>query len=456
MSRELKKYIAVGIGVAVVTSFAIQSFSPKTKIAVRFLMETEDFTSISSFKNSSPLINPPLSASPLAKLKKTTPTSSKQLSALEKAKAARAVAEAKPKQKPPLATNVPRETFSSLPTVTAIPSVTTAPSIEDLQPLKSTITKVAVVEPVIQAAMKKQAPKATKSDITPSLQNKTAFDKYGTDQRQTIIRQASNEVNATDARTAAPIRLSLPEQIALQAMHHIEYGKSLLRRGSYFSAQQEFHAALRIITSSNDSQTNSTRYSRALTEAAVAMKEAEDFVRTELESEALLSVASTVETHQSKIINQADLDQTLPKQAAQQYLQFAQNRLDQAGGRNVVSAEAFCCLGELHSSTKQSESSPPAMGIAKAIAFHRAALISDPNNSRSPNELGVLMAKIGQLDSAIALFQQSLANNQTPQTWKNLAKAYRQKGEFDLANAANDQCQALMRPAFGNNQPFIR
>jgi len=454
MSRKLKKYIAIGIGVAVVTSFAIQSFSPKTKIAVRFLMETEDFTSISSFKNSSPLLNPPLPASPLAELKKTTPTSSKQLSALEKAKAARAVAEAKPE--PPLATNVPRETFSSLPTVTAIPSVTTAPSIEAPQPLESTITKVAVVEPVIQAAMKKQAQKTTKSDITPSLQNKNAFDKYGTDQRQTIIRQASNEVNAIPPRTAAPIRLSLPEQIALQAMHHIEHGKSLSRRGSYFSAQQEFHAALHIITISNDSQTNSTRYSRALTEAAVAMKEAEDFVRTELESEALLSVASTVETHQSKIINQTDLDQTLPKQAAQQYLQFAQNCLDQAGGRNVVSAEAFCCLGELHSSTKQSESSPRAMGIAKAIAFHRAALISDPNNSRSSNELGVLTAEIGQLDSAIALFQQSLVNNQTPQTWKNLAKAYRQKGEFDLANAADDQCEALLRPAFGINQPFVR
>ena len=66
------------------------------------------------------------------------------------------------------------------------------------------------------------------------------------------------------------------------------------------------------------------------------------------------------------------------------------------------------------------------------------------------------MAKIGQLDSAIALFQQSLANNQTPQTWKNLAKAYQQKGEFDLANAADDQYLALKQTAFGTNQPSIR
>ena len=450
MSVKLKKYIAIGIGVAVVTSFAIQSFSPKTKTAVRFLTETEDLTSISTIKNSRQLLNPPLSASPLAKLKKTNPTSSKQLSALEKAKAARAVAEAKPK--PPLKTIAPREIFSSLPTVTAIPSITTAPSIKDPQPRKLKIAKAAVVVPLMQAAMKKQLPKVTESKITSVLQNKTAFDKYGTNQRQTIVRQASNEVNAT----ATPTRLSLPKQIVLQAMLHIEYGKSLSRHGSYFSAQQEFHAALRIIAISNDLQTNSSRYSRALTEAAVAMKEAEDFVRTEIDSEGLLGVASTVETHQSKIINQADLDQISPKQAAQQYLQFAQDCLDRAGGQNAVSAEAFCCLGELHSSTKQSEASPLAMGIAKAIAFHRAALKSDPNNSRSPNELGVLMAKIGQLDSAIALFQQSLANNQTPQTWKNLAKAYQQKGEFDLANAADDQYLALKQTPFETNQPSIR
>jgi tetratricopeptide (TPR) repeat protein len=454
MSRELKNYIAIGIGVAVVTSFAIQSFSPEMKTAVTFQTEAEDFKSISSFENSRPLLNPPLTASPLAELKKTTQTSSKQPSALEKAKTARATAEAKPKR--PTTTKVPRETFSSLPNVTAIPAATTPPLVETTQPLKSTIKNVAGIEPVVQATLKKQVQKATEANTQPSRQNKTAFNKYGTNQRQTIVRQASNEVSAPAPRTAAPIRLPLPEQIAHQAVHHIEYGKALSRRGSFFSAQQEFYAALRIIAISNDSQTSTNHYSQALAEAAVAMKEAQDFVRTELESEAFLSVASTVETHQSKIINQAELDQTSPRQAVQQYFQFAQNRLDQAGGRNVVSAEAFCCLGKLHTSMKQSEASPRGMDVAKAIAFHRAALLSDPNNSRSANELGVLMAKIGQLDSAVTLFQQSLMKNQTPQTWKNLAKTHQQKGEFELAKAAEDQYLALMQAPLGNNQSSIR
>lgn len=454
MSRELKNYIAIGICVAVVTSFAIQSFSPEAKTSVTFQTKTEDFRSISSFENPHPLAHPPSTASPLAELKKTTTTSGNNPSALEKARIAKATAEAKLQQS--LRTTTPEEKFSALPTMTAVADITTKPPVEIPEPLKSPVKNVAVKKSNVQAEVEKQIQKATALSLESPPQNQTAFLKDGTDQRQTIVRQVSNEVSTPAPRTATPLRLPLPEQVAHQAVHHIEYGKSLSRRGSSYSAQQEFYAALRIIASSNDSQTGTNHYSLALAEAALAMKEARDFVGTDLESEAFLSVASTVDTHLSKIINQADLDQISPRQAIQQYFQFAQDHLDQAGGRNVVSAEAFCCLGKLHTSMRQSESSLGAMEVAKAIAFHRAALLSDPNNSRSANELGVLMAKIGQLDSAVALFQQSLMKNQTPQTWKNLAKTHQQKGELELAKAAQDQCRSLMQAPLTKDQSSIR
>eukprot|EP01047_Picozoa_sp_COSAG01_P041040 COSAG01_NODE_3496_length_6007_cov_11.780871_1_plen_510_part_00 len=453
MSRELKNYIAIGIGVAVVTSFAMQWFSPEAKTSVTFQTDGESFKSFSTFENQSPLLDQPLAASPLAELKKTKSNASKQTSALDKAKVAKANSEAKPKQTS--TTESPQETFSSLPTVTAIPQVAAATSAEVPQQLKAAANNAAVMVSTPQTAIKKSAQEAIPTNVTLANQNKTAFDKLGTKQQQTIVRQVSNEV-AAPTPVALPLRLPLSEQTAHQAVHHIEYGKSLSRRGSFYSAQQEFYAALRIIAISNDSQTSSNHYSQALAEAVVAMKEAQDFVGTELEAEAFLSVASTVETHQSKIINQTELDQTSPRQAVQRYFQYAQNRLDQAGGRNVVSAEAFCCLGKLHTSMRQSEPSPKAMDAAKAIAFHRAALLSDPDNSKSANELGVLMAKIGQLESAVSLFQQSLMVNPTPQTWKNLAKTHLQKGEFELAKAAEEQYLTLMQAPLTQNQSSIR
>lgn len=454
MSRELKNYIAIGIGVAVVTSIAIQSFSPEAKTQITFQTENENFKSFSSFDAPVVPLEQPSAASPLAELKKVKSNTSEQQSVLEKAKVAKANSESQPKQ--PSATKPTTETFSSLPTVTAVPQVTAAPSTEIPRQRKPIVEGADIKKPSAQTVIPKTAQRATGSSGTRDPQNQTAFNKYGTNQRQTIVRQASNEVAAPTAPTALPLRLPLPEQIAHQAVHHIEYGKSLSRRGSFYSAQQEFYAALRIIAISNDTQTSTNHYSQALAEAVVAMKEARDFVGAELESEAFLNVASTVETHQSNIIKPTDLDQTSPRQAVQQYFLFAQNRLDQAGGRNVVSAEAFCCLGKLHTSMRQSESSPQAMDVAKAIAFHRAALLSDPDNSKSANELGVLMAKIGQLDSAIALFQQSLVKNQTPQTWRNLAKAHQQKGEFELAKAAEDQYQTLMQAPLGRKQSSIR
>jgi len=454
MSRELKNYIAIGICVAVVTSFAMQLFSPEAKTSVTFQTDGESFKSFSAFENQSPLLDQPLAASPLAELKKTKSNASKQPSALEKAKVAKANSEAKRKR-----TSIPeppQETFSSLPTVTAIPQVAATPSAEVPKQLNTAVKKATAMGSTPQTAQNKPAQEALPTNVTLANQNKTAFDKFGTNQQQTIVRQASNEVAAPTPPVTLPLRLPLPEQTAHQAVHHIEYGKSLSRRGSFYSAQQEFYAALRIIAISNDSQTSSNHYSQALAEAVVAMREAQDFVGTELEAEAFLSVASTVETHQSKIIKHTELDQTSPRQAIQQYFQFAQSRLDQAGGRNVVSAEAFCCLGKLHTSMRQSESSPKAMDTAKAIAFHRAALLSDPDNSKSANELGVLMAKIGQLESAVSLFQQSLMETPTPQTWKNLAKTHRQKGEFELAKAAEEQYQVLMQAPLPPNQSSIR
>jgi hypothetical protein len=57
----------------------------------------------------------------------------------------------------------------------------------------------------------------------------------------------------------------------------------------------------------------------------------------------------------------------------------------------------------------------------EAALFQRVALAITPQNLLAANELGVLLAQHGQLQDAERIFQQCVATDATPQTWRNLA-----------------------------------
>ena len=169
------------------------------------------------------------------------------------------------------------------------------------------------------------------------------------------------------------------------------------------------------------------------------MNEAKDFVVRDAEEEAYLDVSSVIEAHRSNVIDPSQAKRMAPVQALQQYYMFAQQQLDIASGRNAVSAEALYCLGKLHTVANQGRSQPGNQQTAKAIVFHQAALQSDSNNYRSANELGVLLARTGQLAEATKLFKQSLLLQPSPQTWNNLAKTHQRLGEESLAQLATTE-----------------
>lgn len=237
-----------------------------------------------------------------------------------------------------------------------------------------------------------------------------------------------------------PVQMGLSEPVAQQATHHIEYGKSLARRGAAFAARQEFFSALRVIAQANDAMSGGTDFSKALTQAIRAMKEAEDFRVQNSETGAYVDVAATVEAHQTKILTQREARDMSPVAAMQAYYGFANQQLDFASGRNVVSGEALHCLGKLHTvMARHKKTMPGNLDVAKAIVFHKASLTSNPVNPSSANELGVLLAKTGQLQQATSMFKQSLINQSSPQAWNNLAKAHHRLGETDMAQLAETE-----------------
>ncbi len=234
----------------------------------------------------------------------------------------------------------------------------------------------------------------------------------------------------------SPAHGVLTSTAAQQAVQHIEYGKSLARRGAAFAARQEFFLALNIIAQSKDESSGSHEFGRALTSGFLALKETEGFVMDNIEAGTSLDVASVIESHRSNVLTRDEAKRLTPVQAMQLYFEFAQKQLEHACGRNVVSAEAFFCLGKLYSAMSNTQSVPSNLDASKSIVFHKASLQCDETSYRSANELGVLMVQTGQLEAATEYFKQSLILNRTPQAWMNLAKTHRRLGENDFAELA--------------------
>ncbi len=237
------------------------------------------------------------------------------------------------------------------------------------------------------------------------------------------------------------IKVGISESDAQKAVHNIEYGKSLSRRGAAFAARQEFYSALRILAQSHDKQIGGTRYTQALRNGIIAIKEAQDFIVTDTETQIGLDVASVIETHTTELISATSARSMTAIEAVQRYFAYASHQLSRCGGQNAVAAEALYCLGKLHSVQANNGPNPSKLDVAKSMVYHQSAVVADPSNYRSLNELGVLYANSGRFQESKQMLKNSLRINQLPQAWKNLAVIHQRMGENDLAELANREYQ---------------
>lgn len=266
--------------------------------------------------------------------------------------------------------------------------------------------------------------------------------------------QAADELTRVQqgepSRRKAIQRVELPRGVQIKVVHHIEYGKSLARRGAIFGARNEFQAALRLVARSIDNQLRTQDYSARLFRAMTALREADDFYFAQAENDGRVDVPEISARHQSAILNQHELAGMTPMDAMQAYYRFVQTNLMVCGGHNVVAGEALYCLGKLHSMNSSNGSEGNRLDNAKAIVFHSAAVQCDPQNFKSSNELGVLYAKTGRLGQAKQMLLRSLKVKQLPQVWENLARVHHQLGEQNLAKLASDEYRRMLQgPATG-------
>ena len=262
-------------------------------------------------------------------------------------------------------------------------------------------------------------------------------------ERRSYQRSAQTSDQEQALLTAPVQHIAVSSADAQKAVHHIEYGKTLSRRGAAFTARQEFLAAMQVLAAGNDRVTGDNRHSKALKMAMLTIREAGDFTVANSDQQIQMDVASVVETHRSNVLTVDQAGHLSPVQAMNQYFAKAQQYLDLAGGRNVVSAEVFYCMGKLHTLLSRNQKVLGPYETAKSVVYHQVALLSDDQHHRSANELGVLLARNGRLEQSKLLFERSLLAQPTVRTWQNLAQTHWRLGEQDFARKAVAESKLL-------------
>ncbi|MDH3718122.1 MAG: hypothetical protein OES79_08370 [Planctomycetota bacterium] len=178
-----------------------------------------------------------------------------------------------------------------------------------------------------------------------------------------------------------------------------------------------------------DHTTGNHQYSQALKAGLTALREAEDFQTGDRRLSTEVDLQHLVATHQTTALKDSGAVQQLtPVMAMQKYLEFAKERLVFASGRQPVASGALYGLARLETLQPQGRPLDRPIRGPRAIALHQAALMVDKGNYAAANELGVLLARYGQLDSAGDILSHAAKVSSVPETWHNLARVYELKG----------------------------
>jgi len=251
---------------------------------------------------------------------------------------------------------------------------------------------------------------------------------------------AANQAAASAAAPEGYARSSL-SVIAPQAQAHIDYALNLAERGAVQSAQAEFIMALDLIADALDADAKSeTRaHARAAQAGLTALEETKDFVPADTPHDIQLNVAQLAATHKTPVLANIDTSRMSRAEALQRYHTYATQQLAFAGGRSTIASSALYGLGRAASITTAGASTRNPVAAPNAMALFQAALLIDPQNYMASNELGVLMARYGDLEGAANQLKHSLSIKPQVETWHNLATVYRRMDQPEKAEMAETE-----------------
>jgi|GEM_PF-1740424 len=227
----------------------------------------------------------------------------------------------------------------------------------------------------------------------------------------------------------------------INALNHQAVG--LANRGALFAAREDLLQSLRIATQSLDAADGTTAHSQALDQGLTALTEAEDFAVHSATASLPMRIEDIVVGHRTPVLHNLNGQEMSPVIALQQYYGYAGERLTFAAGDLPAAADTLFWLGKVHNSlARQSQAADRLQGPQAMVCF-RAALSVAPQHYLAANELGVLLARYGQLQDAKALLQQSVTVRPHAEGWQNLAIVHKRLGESQLATLAEQELAAI-------------
>ncbi len=223
-------------------------------------------------------------------------------------------------------------------------------------------------------------------------------------------------------------------------------GWRLAERNALFASRQKFEEALQLAAHGIDGQLGGNRHGRALADAFLAFKEAEDFATRPDDILAERDVARLTQLHRTPVLKNGSPG--IPNvMALQAYYRYGRQQLVLAMGPLPAAADALHGLGKVHTFLAKEEGATNELHFARAIAYQQSALDINPRQSRAAHELGVLLAMHGQWQDARQALIKSLRTQPRPETWHNLAIVHQRLGEGDLAQRAEWERAQLAGPA---------
>ena len=252
------------------------------------------------------------------------------------------------------------------------------------------------------------------------------------------------ETRVMDNRSIQPVLVVSPATAQL-ASNHINYGKTLARKGATFSARNEFVNALMVVSQSFDMQAGCKDYTEALARGMRVLDEADDFFPDNGLSNIQTDVSAIVDTHLSRLLTKEQAAKLTRAEVLQTYYSYARSQLQRGcgTGQNWVASEAFYSLGRLHDLLGQANLASQSKDYAKSIVLHYSAMDACSSNFASANELAVLLATSGQLREARELLVRSVTINPQAESWQNLATVHDRIGEADMAALARNEAEMI-------------
>lgn len=215
----------------------------------------------------------------------------------------------------------------------------------------------------------------------------------------------------------------------------------LLRRGAVHSSRQEAIVSLRQLCRALDLHRQRWESEPTCQQALIALRESEDFERTIMTEST--SVHRLVQSHQTPVLREMNLNAVAPAVAAQHYRAYARDALITAADGHPWAADLYYALGKTYEKEAMQDHARRSTLMQHATICYQAAHAVDPRRHHIANQLGFNLLQLDRVAEAAVALQASVAVQPNANAYRNLAEVYRRTGQAADMQLALHQATAM-------------